>query len=217
MFGLRLFGLRLAGLRLAGLWLSCLKLPGLRLLGLKPTGLKPTGLKPTGLKPTGLKPTGRKPTGRGLAGLKPTGLMPTGWGLASLGLAITAERAKASIHVLQRPRRLLLLARERQSQATGPLHGCHSSGVKPLAPMHGPEQLAPCAASGPAPLGPSVGTRATGPVPLDPSAASALDPRPRTGRRGARPEHGQPPQRSGALSSATMGPVVEQARRGGSQ
>lgn len=207
MFGLRLFGLRLAGLRLAGLWLSCLKLPGLRLLGLKPTGLKPTGLKPTG----------RKPTGRGLAGLKPTGLMPTGWGLASLGLAITAERAKASIHVLQRPRRLLLLARERQSQATGPLHGCHSSGVKPLAPMHGPEQLAPCAASGPAPLGPSVGTRATGPVPLDPSAASALDPRPRTGRRGARPEHGQPPQRSGALSSATMGPVVEQARRGGSQ
>lgn len=207
MFGLRLFGLRLAGLRLAGLWLSCLKLPGLRLLGLKPTGLKPTGLKPTG----------RKPTGRGLAGLKPTGLMPTGWGLASLGLAITAERAKASIHVLQRPRRLLLLALERQSQATGPLHGCHSSGVKPLAPMHGPEQLAPCAASGPAPLGPSVGTRATGPVPLDPSAASALDPRPRTGRRGARPEHGQPPQRSGALSSATMGPVVEQARRGGSQ
>ena len=207
MFGLRLFGLRLAGLRLAGLWLSCLKLPGLRLLGLKPTGLKPTGLKPTG----------RKPTGRGLAGLKPTGLMPTGWGLASLGLAITAERAKASIHVLQRPRRLLLLARERQSQATGPLHGCHSSGVKPLAPMHGPEQLAPCAASGPAPLGPSVGTRATGPVPLDPSAASALDPRPRTGRRGARPEHGQPPQRSGALSSATMGPVDEQTRRGGSQ
>ena len=202
MFGLRLFGLRLAGLRLAGLWLSCLKLPGLRLLGLKPTGLKPTG---------------RKPTGRGLAGLKPSGLMPTGWGLASLGLAITAERAKASIHVLQRPRRLLLLALERQSQATGPLHGCHSSGVKPLAPMHGPEQLAPCAASGPAPLGPSVGTRATGPVPLDPSAASALDPRPRTGRRGARPEHGQPPQRSGALSSATMGPVVEQARRGGSQ
>jgi hypothetical protein len=202
LFGLRLFGLRLAGLRLAGLWLSCLKLPGLRLLGLKPTGLKPTG---------------RKPTGRGLAGLKPSGLMPTGWGLASLGLAITAERAKASIHVLQRPRRLLLLALERQSQATGPLHGCHSSGVKPLAPMHGPEQLDPCAPSGPAPLGPSVGTRATGPVPLDPSASSALDPRPRAGRRGARPEHGQPPQRSGALSSATMGPVVEQARRGGSQ